>query len=173
MPSPGQRRSVRLTRPPGAPDIAGAEIWLLFLPAPAEENGWEEHPETLAETAFVQCRLLEPEAWARRGEVWFAAKVLSVLPLADIETAFAPVKVEGLATWPWVRGTVTEFGAFTLLWAPQDDCGFWLAGLRRGASVHLLAGGEWVLDEHRAFAAHVELTALEWDLVARPPHKTK
>jgi hypothetical protein len=163
FPAVGERWTIRLN-PHLDPELSTDDtIWLMFLPAAAGRNGWEETPGTLEESGFVEALVEErppfDEATAKRDLV---VKVTDVLPITAIEQRLAPTRTERLTFQRHARGQLTRHGALDLLFAPFDDAGLWLVARPDGHDVHVLAGGEWVLEDDWAWAAHLVIDRDEW-----------
>jgi hypothetical protein len=66
------------------------------------ENGWEDYPETISNSAFVHCRLTAVEMQAlRHGATWTWIRVAidGVIPFSDLAEQFPAQRITRLETW--------------------------------------------------------------------------
>jgi hypothetical protein len=168
MPAPETERRAKLTFNKNSHPSIGDLLWVLFVPGLGAENGWRDHPETISNSAFVHCRLTAIETQAlRHGATWMWIRVAidRVIPFSDLEEQFPAQRMTRLETWRLSTGSLVRSDGWELWWAPHDDAGFWLLARRNGQEAHVLAGGEWVLDDHVAWAGHVVLPVAEWERI--------
>jgi len=167
VPAPGSERLVYVYCDRQMPLLVNQERWMLFIPGAAALNGWEEHPETIGNSAFVRCRLRAVErAGPEAHRQWLRVEVAEIVPFADLEQKFPPHIAERLETWELSTGALTRDQDWELWDAPHDDAGFWLLARVRGDNAHVVAGGEWLYGANnlydRAWGGHVVIPLAQW-----------
>jgi hypothetical protein len=168
LPGVSTERLVRVILPKDGQPASGDQLWILFIPGAAAENGWEDHPETISQSAFVQCRVIGCEGQIlRTGAVWtwLRVTVCDVIPFLELAQRCPAQRMAHLETWGHSRGALIRKDGWELLWAPGDDAGHWLLARPESQEVAVLAGGEWLLDYELAWAGHVILPIAAWQSI--------
>lgn len=174
-PADGERQSGYIWQRAEVAPAAGREVWvkigtgieppsvqwLTYIPALGALNGWDGYPETIPGSTFLNCRVAE------HGEHgWRKVAVTEALPFPMLEDRIAPRVLPALSVSPPYRGSIYRFDNWELLWAPQDDAGYWLLARLRPDGAHVVAAGEWLWaggrDEDRAWAGHVVIPTAVW-----------
>lgn len=167
MPIKGTERLLCLAQPKTSQLGAGDVAWILFIPGLGAGNGWEDHPETISGSAFVQCRVVAEEGrFTKTGTMWTWLRVAvgDVMAFTDLERRCPAQRLAHLETWE-LRAALIRRDGWELLWGPFDDAGFWLLARPGSQEIHIVAGGEWVLMRDVAWAGHVVVPAAEWERI--------
>lgn len=172
-PAPGSERLVYVSCFRRASLAVGAERWTLFVPGMASLDGWEDHPEAIARSAFVKFRLRAAErADPDRQREWLRVEIIELIPFAGLDRLFTAQHRARLQTWDMGSSAeLTRHGDWELWFAPHDDAGCWLIARVQGDAAHVVAGGEWLfgagLCSDEAWAGHVVIPVPEWRRICR------
>jgi hypothetical protein len=170
IPGVGTERRVKVGDN-GRPLAIGQERWIVWVSGLGAVNGWDAHPETIAASAFIQCRIGAVESVDTRPpyESWLRVQILDVAPFANLQQRFPPRELSELKTWQ-LSGTLTRHSEWELWYAPHDDAGYWYAAQLRDDEAHVVAAGEWVYGVNRraeAWAGHVVIPVAAWRQICR------
>ncbi len=164
-PAPGVQTLVRVHAGRRHASV-GDERWLLFLPAMAALNGWDEYPAAISGSAFVRCRVRAVEAGGPAGDHWLRVDIAEVVPFGILDARFAARPLSRLETWRLSTGALTRHEDWELWFAPHDDAGYWLLARLAQDEAHVVAAGEWLhagnTGHHEAWAGHVVLPLAAW-----------
>lgn len=154
------------------PFAVGQERWIVFVPALGAINGWNDYPETLPESAFVQCRInaIERVDATRPHRSWLRVEILDVASFACLRQRFPARVMSQLRTWHLSTGKLTRHAEWELWYAPHDDAGYWYTAQLNNDEVHVVAAGEWVYGVNQyaqAWAGHIVIPAMAWREICR------
>jgi hypothetical protein len=170
VPAVGTERRVKVGNN-GRPLTIGQERWIVWVPGLGAVNGWDEHPQTIPASAFVQCRIgaVDRVDTRRPYESWLRVQILDVASFASLERRFPSRQMSRLKTWQ-LSGTLTRYAEWELWYAPQDDAGYWYAARLNNDDAHVVAAGEWVYGGNpraEAWAGHIVIPAAAWRQICR------
>ena len=154
----------------GQPLAAGQDRWIVFVPGMAAINGWEDHPEAIPTSAFVNCRIKEvvQTQAGRPARHWLNVEVLDLAPFSSLHHRFQAHSAPGLTTWGLPRGRLIRHDGWELWYAPGDDAGYWYAAQPDADEAHIVAAGEWLYGPNPcaiAWAGHVVIAKTAWRLI--------
>ena len=172
MPKPATERWVSLVLNKNVRLTSGEMLWILFLPGLAAENGWVDHPEAIAASAFVNCRVLAiADHFVVRGatRTWLKIEVDIVIAVGELEQAFPAYPLTDASALASLarRGTFVEYDGWQLAWSAQEDACSWLLVRCRGDEAHVVAGGKSLFDEV-VWAGHAVLPRAAWRKICEP-----
>lgn len=159
-PEPDTRRYVKVPYPFSA--NRDAPFWLLFMPGLASENGWCSHPETIPESAFVRCSLIEVLE-REKSSAWISVAIDDVVKITELERNFHPMNgpLPALERHQTVeRARFHEWEAIE--GSSEGDVGVWFIARHSLQKVHLLVEGKWSFHEDEVYAGNLELTEEQW-----------
>lgn len=144
MPEVGERRFIKVG-PPFSQEI-GSRFNILYSPALSSNNGWEEYPGEISDSAVVGC-VFEKTVGADEFCAWIEVTVESVIPFPELHKHYPRRKVSSL-----FKGGFGEYAKLSFCWqnwefytfSAQGDCGEWrLIFIDSEGKRHLLMFYEW------------------------------
>ena len=159
LPEIGEKRAVFVRHPFN--ENGDSCFWTLYFPAASSINGWEEHPEEIDQSAFIECRL---DKVITSGELsaWIQVEVVGRIMLSDAQ---ASVQVSN-ETVP-ITNSMYQFDNFELLkfedwWyysgSAQGDLGNWILLKQVGKGLRLIAYGEWAFHQYCTYLGNVSVS---------------
>lgn len=136
-------------------------FWTLFMPSLSSMNGWEDFPEEIDSSAFVQCKLEKILTYGEE-KAWLQVKVTRTIMLSEV-TDVLPEVVESL---PIVENTY-KFDYFDREnlrdWlyyngGAQGDLGHWMLVKEINGEARLIAFGEWSFHQNCAYLGNILLS---------------
>jgi hypothetical protein len=167
-PRPGDERVVRIREPFHA-DGPGP-FWMLFEPALAALNGYDEHPHLLAGCAMIACTPVEILARGG-GRAWLRVRVEDVVRAADAAGRFPSSDAGSLGhllsnTASATLSRAASGGLSYYAWSFEGDVGSWAICTvgERGTALVLYA--EWSFGREDVALGHRPLSPAEVAAVA-------
>jgi hypothetical protein len=162
-PRPGEERVVRV-RGPFLADGTGP-FWMLFEPALAALDGFEEHPELLNGCAMVACTPVEILVRGD-GYAWLRVRVQDAVGAADAAGHFPPSVAGSLGHLLFNGATATlsraaAGGLRYYAWSWEGDIGSWAVCTDGEHGMALVLYGEWSFDQDDVALGHRPLSPAE------------
>jgi hypothetical protein len=160
IPLADSERHIRVSHPFAA--ASGALFWVMFATGPVAFDGWAEHPEAIAASAFAHCRLVDI---ARRAESWAWIRVAidDVVPVPELERRFPPRVGSLPPRVRHIRVVRTSSQDWELIeGSSEGDVGAWFLVRHSRQKVHLLIEGYWSFHEDTVWAGNMEVTEEQW-----------
>ncbi|WP_314303668.1 hypothetical protein [Brevibacillus parabrevis] len=157
-PVQGQVRTVKVYHPFHMQ--AGEPFWMLYTPLSSSLNGWDSHPEEIAQSAFVQCSI---ECVIARNEcqAWLQVKVLEVRMIHDFDRYFpARNGNDGyLDDFRMFRNpSICHYRNWLFISAgAEGDLGVWGLVKQIHSRYHMLAFGDWGFHKNTVFGGNILL----------------
>ena len=157
LPDVGSRHTLQLKHPFVATDQE--PFWMLFEPVLSRVNGWDEHPEEIARSGLVQCRLVELVSADDYRPVVVVAVVQTVV-MTGLRDHFPQTDHGALTVEPErvVMEVVVRGGLVWRSWSMQSDVGGWGVYLPGDDDWALVLSCQWGFHESHVFAGHRRLT---------------
>ncbi len=167
-PTQGEARLIKVRHP--FSEELGSKFWAIYEPALSYFNGWENHPEDIAKSAFVECEfkeIIQHDPF----EAWLKVEISDVILLDDCLT-----KIPEYTASPDFADSIMGFYPTAMLefnhWhyyfgCAEGDLGAWGLIKLLDTRPHLVLYGVW--DFHRS-AVYLGNVILAEDSLSKLKH---